>query len=240
MKKLLSILLSAILLFPFSLCFRSFAAGGELFVAPDGNAGNDGTLASPLATLSAAKAKAVLTGENTTVYFRAGTYTFDDTVRFDGADQANVTYKAYNGERVVFTAGRAYTGFEACTVNGVQALRKFVGKQADFNILFNDKTTLPRTRYPESGYLMIHDVDERYCINPDLQVDANFHKGYTALIADRNDIPAMQNIGDVVVRVLHFWKDEMLRVKSYDPASGVLAFTKPSAMTFHKNERYFL
>ncbi len=239
MKKLLSLFLSAVLLFPLSVCFSAFAAGNEIFVAPNGSDSNDGSFSSPLATLDAAKELAKTTGADT-VYFREGSYTMHDTVRFDQTDRPNVTYKAYNGERVTFTAGVPYTGFEPCTVNGVQALRKFVGKQADFNILFNAETTLPRTRYPESGYLMIHDVDDRYCINPDLQVDANFHKGYTVLIADKNDIPAMQNIGDVVVRVLHFWKDEMLRVKSYDPATGVLEFTKPSAMTFHENERYFL
>ncbi|MBQ9551626.1 MAG: right-handed parallel beta-helix repeat-containing protein [Clostridia bacterium] len=239
MKKLLSLILSAVLLFPLAVCFSAFAAGNEIFVAPNGSDSNDGSFSSPLATLEAAKEKAKTTGADT-VYFREGSYTIQDTVRFDQTDRPNVTYKAYNGEHVTFTAGVPYTGFEPCTVNGVQALRKFVGKQADFNILFNAQTTLPRTRYPASGYLMIHGVDDRYCINPDLQVDANFHKGYTALIADKNDIPAMQNIGDVVVRVLHFWKDEMLRVKSYDPATGVLEFTKPSAMTFHENERFFL
>ena len=210
-----------------------------IYVSPTGDDRADGSMAAPLATLSAAKA---LAGEKgvSRVWFREGSYTFTDTVDFTAEDRGGVTYAAYPGERVVFTAGTPYTSFEPCTVNGVQALKKDVGKDADFNILFNAETTLPRTRYPQSGYLQIKDVDDRYCINPDLQVDANFHKGYTALIADRKDIPALQNIGDVVVRVLHFWKDEMLRVKSYDAATGVLSFTKPSSMTFHKNERYFL
>lgn len=219
---------------------QSFAAETDaIFVSPDGDDRADGSVSAPLASLSAAKKLAKEKGASQ-VWFREGSYTFTDTVAFTAQDQSGVTYAAYPGETVIFTAGTPYTGFESCTVNGLQALRKFVGTQADFNILFNAETTLPRTRCPENGYFLIRDVDDRYCINPDLQVDADFHKGYTALIADKNDIPAMQNIGDVVVRVLHFWKDEMLRVKGYNKKTGVLEFTKPSSMTFHKNERYFL
>ncbi len=219
---------------------QSFAQdAGAIYVSPDGDDRADGSMSSPLASLPAAKERAKETGAQR-VWFREGSYTFTDTVEFNAQDQHGVTYAAYPGETVTFTAGTPYTGFENCTVNGVRALKKAVGRQADFNILFNAETTLPRTRYPESGYLLIRNADDRYCINPDLQVDANFHKGYTALIADKKDIPAMRNIGDVVARVLHFWKDEMLRVKSYDASTGVLEFTKPSSMTFHKNERYFL
>ncbi|MBQ7546783.1 MAG: right-handed parallel beta-helix repeat-containing protein [Clostridia bacterium] len=234
------VLMMSLLLGTGGLTMLSSAADTDaIYVSPDGDDHAQGTASAPLASLSAAKALAKEKGASQ-VWFRAGSYTLTDTVSFTSQDQSGVTYAAYPGETVTFTAGTPYTGFEDCTVNGVRALKKYVGTQADFNVLFNGETTLPRTRYPESGYLLIRGVDDRYCINPDLQIDANFHKGYTALIADKKDIPAMRNVGDVVVRVLHFWKDEMLRVKSYDAATGVLSFTKPSSMTFHKNDRYFL
>lgn len=212
----------------------------EIYVSPQGNDGADGSFENPLATIGAAKELAKEKSGGVTVYFRQGTYTVYDTVSFTSADKSGVTYKAYGGEKVIFTAGVPYTGFETCTVNGVNAFKKDVGKDAAFNILFSADTTLRRTRYPESGYLYIKDVDEKYCINPDLEVDADFHKGYTALIADKKDIPALKNETDAVVRVLHFWKDEILGIRSYDPSSGLMQFTKPSSMTFHKNERYFL
>ncbi len=211
-----------------------------IYVSPSGSDEGDGSFENPLATIYAAKELAEEKDGGVTVYFRQGTYTLFDTVCFSSAGKSGVTFKAYNNENVVFTAGVPYSGFEECTVNGVKALKKYVGKGADFNILFNEKTTLNRTRYPESGYFYINGVDDRYCINPDLKVDADFHKGYTAFTADKKDIPSMKNADDVVVRVLHFWKDEMLNIKSYDPSTGLLRFTKPSSMTFHENERYFL
>ena len=220
---------------------NTYAAEPEaIYVSADGSDENDGSLENPLATLAAAKELAKAKSGDVTVYFRQGSYSLYDTVRFTAEDKSGVTYRAYENEKVVFTAGVPYTGFENCTVNGVKAFRKYVGKDADFNILFNGKTTLNRTRYPESGYLYIKDVDDNYCINPELEVDSDYHKGYTAFIADKKDIPGMKNEQDVVVRVLHFWKDEMLGVKSYDSSKGLLQFTKPSAMTFHKGERYFL
>lgn len=211
-----------------------------IYVSPSGSDEGDGSFENPLATIYAAKELAEEKDGGVTVYFRQGTYTLFDTVCFSSAGKSDVTFKAYNNENVVFTAGVPYSGFEECTVNGVKALKKYVGKGADFNILFNEKTTLNRTRYPESGYLYIKDVDEKYCINPDIPEYSDYHKGYTAFIADSKDIAAMKNPDNAVVRVLHFWKDEMLNIKSYDSSTGLLQFTKPSSMTFHKNERYFI
>jgi parallel beta-helix repeat protein len=241
-KKFISFLLTFIIIFGAVFMGESVYAEdtNAIYVSPQGNDGANGSFENPLATIAAAKELAKEKSGEVTVYFRQGTYTVYDTVNFTRDDKDCVTYKAYGGEKVIFTAGVPYSGFESCTVNGVTAFKKDVGKNSCFNILFSDTTTLRRTRYPESGYLYIKDVDEKYCINPDLEVDADFHKGYTALIADKNDIPPIKNVNDAVVRVLHFWKDEMLSIKSYDPSTGLLQFTKPSSMTFHKNERYFL
>ncbi|MBQ6264719.1 MAG: right-handed parallel beta-helix repeat-containing protein [Clostridia bacterium] len=241
-KKVLSVFIALIMI-----CGEVYMAvdvfgsdADAIYVSAQGSDGADGSFESPLATIAAAKELAMQKSGDVTVYFRQGSYTLLDTVNFTSDDKSGVTYKAYNDEKVVFTAGTPYSGFENCTVNGVKAVKKYVGKGADFNILFNEKTMLKRTRYPESGYLYIKDVDDRYCINPDLEVDTDFHKGYTAFTADKKDIPEMKNPGDAVVRVLHFWKDEMLGIKNYDSSTGLLQFTKPSSMTFHKNERYFI
>ena len=74
--------------------------GNEIFVAPDGNDLADGTISSPLATLSAAKEKAKSLSGSVTVYFRGGSYTIDSTVQFDGSDKSDVVYKAYFGNAV--------------------------------------------------------------------------------------------------------------------------------------------
>ena len=237
MKKFLAVLVSAVLLFPLSAGFLSLAAGDEIFVSPDGSDANDGTLASPLATLAAAKEKAKQCDANTTVYFREGTYTVCDTVSFGADDQANVTYKAYNGERVTFTAGKAYTGFEACTVNGVAAFKKNVGKDAAFNALFHDSQKLRRTRYPAEGYLYVSDPSTPDVLNPDDESDFFYHS--TALLTGET-IPAFKNLNDVFIRILHYWKDEMSTVTGFDAASGRLSFSRPTSMTVRQGDRFFL
>lgn len=242
LKRIKCILMTAVIIISAAaMGVTSYAKFPEaVFVAPDGSDKNDGSFGSPLASLGAAKERAKKISGDVIVYFRQGEYTLTDTVNFNSSDKKGVTYRAYSGERVVFTAGTPYTGFEECTVNGVKAVKKYVGTGADFNVLFNSETTLPRTRYPESGYLYIKNVDEKYCINPELEEYADFHKGYTALIADKKDIPVMKNENDAVVRVLHFWKDEMLNIKKYHSDTDLMEFTKPSSMTLHKNERYFI
>ncbi len=213
----------------------------DIFVSPNGDDGAAGTKNAPLATIGAAKEKAKSLSGAVTVYFREGTYTFNDTVEFNSADKADVTYKAYNGEKAVFTAGTAYTGFEECTVNGVRAFKKNVGKSANISTLFNEKTTLKVTRYPEKGYLYPTAVDEKYCLNPELAgTDNGIFLSYSAMTVNPDDLPQLKNPDAVVARILHWWKDELLPVKSYNSNSGLMEFTKGAAMRINDNDRYFL
>ena len=239
MKKILAIILSSVLsltmLLPFS---AAGAEAGEIFVSPDGSDDNPGSYDAPLKTVKAAKEKAKSFSGDVTVYFREGTYTFDGTVYFDSSDKANVTYKSYNGEKVVFTAGTPFTGFEECTVNGVRAFKKDVGTDVDISTLFNGETTLNKTRYPETGYLYPASIDDKYCRNPD--ESSGYFRSYTAMNVNPQDLPGLKNPTCVVVRILHWWKDELLPVKSYDAKTGLMEFTKGAAMTIKTADKYFL
>ena len=210
----------------------------EIYVSTTGSDEGSGAFDNPLRTLSGAKEKAKEYDGLVTVYFRGGSYTFDETVNFTQDDKKNVTYKAYEGEKVTFTAGVPYTGFEETTVNGVKAFKKDVGVSSNFNVLFNETTTLLRTRYPESGYIYAKETDVKYCVNPDSIESC--HRSFTAIEVNGDDIPSFKNPGDAVVRVLHYWKDEMLPVKSYDKQAGLIEFTKGSSMEFRENDRLFI
>ncbi len=237
-KKLISVFLASLLVcltLPFGTVFASGVS--ELFVAPDGNDSAPGTKDAPLATLNGAKEKAKALNGKVTVYFREGSYTLTDTVNFGEGDKADVTYKAYNGEKVVFTAGVPYTGFEECTVNGVKAFKKNVGKGADFNVLFSEKTMLKRTHYPESGYLYVKSVQRSDVVNPDNPSDLFY--GYMGMFAKKGDVPVFKNYEDVVIRILHYWKDEMLTVTGIDTATGHVSFSRPTSMKVAENDRYF-
>ena len=207
-----------------------------LYVAPDGSDSAAGTSAAPLATFEGAKEKAKGLAGPVTVYFRAGSYTFDGTVAFTADDKADVTYAAYPGEAVTFTAGTPYTGFEESTVNGVRAFRKDVG-DADFNVLFSAERALPRPRYPEEGYLSVKSVSDKDVVNPEQEEDV--HRGYTAMTANAKDLPALKYPADVIVRILHYWKDEMVTAASYDRAAGRIGFSRPTSMQIREGDRFF-
>lgn len=240
MKKFISLLICVLLAVPL-FAFPAFAAEHELYVSPDGSDEASGAIDAPLATVSAAKEKAKSLTGDVTVYFREGAYTFDDTVEFTAEDKANVTYKAYDGEKVVFTAGTPYTGFEECTVNGVKAFKKNVGTDADIRTLFNEETTLKITRWPENGYLYPAGIENDYCqSDPEGIKNNEIFLAYTAMTVDPADMPEMKNPDSVVVRILHWWKDELLPVKSYDAKTGLMEFTKSTSMSIRENDRFFL
>jgi hypothetical protein len=89
------------------------SSAAELFVAPDGNDGNDGSLAKPLAGLMKAQS---LAKPGDTVWLRGGTYKLTEAQiarryrawvyvqYFDksGTEAAPITYAAYQGEKPVF------------------------------------------------------------------------------------------------------------------------------------------
>ena len=214
---------------------RAFAAEQTLYVSPDGSDDAAGTIDAPLRTLAGAKEKAKSLDGDVTVYFREGSYTLSETVAFGADDKTDAVYKAYEDERVTFTAGAPITGFTEDEVNGVRAFRKDVG-DADFNVLFSAEQALTRPVYPESGYLRVkerrdEDVD-------DLTASTSFF-ACRGFYANDGDVPFFKNPEDVVIRILHCWKDEMMTLKDYDAASGHLTLSRPTSMTVNAGDRYF-
>ena len=126
------------------------AVAGAIYVAPDGDDANPGTLAQPLKTV--AKARDLVRTKNSamtadiTVYLRGGTYPQTSTLTFANADSGTggfyVKYMAYPGERPLITGGQPIKGwkvsdatnniysasagttaFRQLYVNGVKAIR---------------------------------------------------------------------------------------------------------------------
>lgn len=86
----------------------------EFYVATDGSDSNPGTIDRPFATLGKARnsvREIIRKGldHDMTVYFREGIYTLDETVVFTledgGGETWSITYRAYPGERPVFSSG---------------------------------------------------------------------------------------------------------------------------------------
>lgn len=212
----------------------------DLIVSPDGNDSFAGTLEQPLKTVAAAKekVKALINADvgAVTVWLRGGTYIFDETLSFTADDLSDVTYRAYPGEKVIFTGSEAVFGWHEETVNGVKAWVTQTNLPY-FNILSNGTQTLERTRMPESGYYYV----EEACPQDDAYPDADeLFRGSTSFIADSNIVGGMRNSSDIAVRILHRWKDEFVTVKGFDTATNKLSLSRPTSMTVNKGDKYFL
>jgi len=132
------------------------------YVSPNGNDGSPGTKSVPLKTFQGAvnKVKTVLDGSgDIVVYFRDGTYTFNQTVVLDSNDDGTanqkITYAAYPGERPVFSSLVKVTGWsrykgkimQADLPSGISHVRYL----QDTNENWMNRSTLPYFSTEEKG-----------------------------------------------------------------------------------------
>lgn len=143
MKKLITILTLVVMLFSMTTIIASaetVTTGKVIFVSPSGNDANDGSEASPLATLKGArdKVRAIkasgMPANGITVMFRGGEYKWTETVTFDsqdsGTENAKIRYMAYPGETPVFTGGARIPASEFSPVTDESVLAKWSNRKA--------------------------------------------------------------------------------------------------------------
>ena len=232
-----------------TICTRDFSFGTyDLMVSPDGDDSASGTPQEPLRTIGEAKTR--LTSlrahlpQGVCVWLRGGTYSLRETLRFDADDLPGVTYCAYPGETVVISGGETIRGgWDTTTVNGVSAWVRPVAE--DFSALYGEADQpVRRTRYPRSGYFYVR----AQCLDgalytPETTPWQNYMLGECAFGADPDDLralPGFRNTDDVLVRMFHYWKDEMLPLTGYDPQTGVVRSSKYCSMSPKAGDRYYL
>ncbi len=213
----------------------------DLVVAPYGDDSNAGTLKAPLKTLE--KAKELLknnTGNDpVTVWFREGTYTINETVEFTAEDRGNVLYRSYPGEKVSFSGSKEIKGWTETTINGVNAFVKDISIDSDddyFQSLFKGDKRLARPVYPKEGVFKV--ADPRTEEGIPATWDTGFFTYCVAFYAHKEDIINFANASDVEVKIMHFWCDEHLPMKSVDTSTGRIETTKPTAMIIRVDDNY--
>lgn len=149
----------------------SFAALGAepdaaktYYVAPSGSDSNVGTLEAPFATIQQAQAAVrteIAAGmtQSIVVELREGTYSLTEPLSFvsgDGGTEAfRVTYRAYGGEQVSISGGRAITGWTKGKNNQWTVQVSEAARGAwPFRQLFRDGDRLPRGRFPNAPELL--------------------------------------------------------------------------------------
>ncbi|MBQ2848355.1 MAG: right-handed parallel beta-helix repeat-containing protein [Clostridia bacterium] len=215
----------------------------DIVVAPDGNDADDGTLENPLKTPAAAKEriKTVDTDKTVTVWFREGTYFIENSLDFTAEDKSNVVYRSYPDEKVVFSGAKEISGnWQKKTVNGVVAFVTDMPIESDtdyFRSLFKDGKRLSRSNYPKEGVFKIAAEPK-----PNEAVEGShapdFFTHALAFYVNTNEIFDFENPGDVDVRIMHFWRDDLLPIHSVNKETGRIETTKPSAMRIRTEDSF--
>ena len=216
----------------------------DLIVSPEGDDSNAGTPDSPLKTFNGAKEvlkkSDIPADENVTVWFRAGTYSIDEAIRFTEADRSNVLYRSYPDEKVEFSGSKAISGWSETEINGVKAFVTDVPVENDsdyFRSLFKGNKRLSRSNYPKTGVLKVFGEPLADEAIPGSHAPDFFTHGL-AFYADKNDIIDFKNPTDVDVRIMHFWRDDLLPIHSVNTETGRIQVTKPSAMRIRVEDNF--
>ncbi len=130
----------------------------ELFVSPDGNDTNKGTLKEPLKTVREARDRIREIKNNKEfseniirVYFREGDYYFDKTMAFlemdSGRSEAPIIYRNYNNEEVSFSGGKRIPVDSFKPLQDEEVLDRIISEDAKKKILQVDLRELGITNY---------------------------------------------------------------------------------------------
>jgi hypothetical protein len=187
-----------------------------IYVAPNGNDDNAGTLERPLATIAAAVARVRGTHEPR-VELADGVYQLKEPVRL-GPEDSGLTIEAAGGARPIFDGGTRVTEWSRGRINGrdafvadVSGILSELGRP--FRSLFVAGERRARSRYPLSGYL---------ALEPDTADPQSgpFRGTKAPALADASALPEGWTLEGAELRVLHKWVDERMPIESFDPATG--------------------
>ncbi|MBQ2973629.1 MAG: right-handed parallel beta-helix repeat-containing protein [Clostridia bacterium] len=215
----------------------------DIFVSPDGNDSNPGTIDAPMKTLEKAKESVKFSkapsDKKITVWFREGTYLTENTVEFTSEDRSNVLYRSYPNEKVSFTGAKTISQWSETTINGIDAFVSDVEINSDndyFRSLFKNGKRLSRSNYPKEGLFKVSDPKSDEAIIP--ENEANFFTHSVVFYANTSDVLDFSNPCDVDIRLMHFWCDELMPVHSIDSETGRVETAKPSSMTIRVDDNF--
>ncbi len=216
----------------------------DIYVDISGSNG-DGTQSSPFNSIVSAKEKAKKLRSNgieeeITVWISEGTYIFESTLTFDQTDADNIVYRAMPGEDVRFSGAVCIDEWKEDTQNGVKVFTADIPENVTFDAVTKDGTALPKTRYPETGYLTIETEDHSDALFTPENTIWNLTLGDMAFIGNISYNPeSLKNTENIVVRVLHKWYSDLHYLRAYDKENNKYYTADPFSMTIEKGDRYY-
>ena len=133
----------------------------EIFIAPDGNDENSGTIDAPFKTLDRARLAArdlkKMTSGGVIVNIRGGEYDFSKSVSFSKDDSgkggAPIIYRAYNGEKASFVGGEKIDNSKISTVTSGEIYDKVKDPLAKRKLMKIDLADYQLSELSDYGYV---------------------------------------------------------------------------------------
>ncbi len=165
-KQLFVLLVVTISILPANNCLAQ-----AIYISPDGNDSNKGTIESPLATLTAATGKARILRKNSDqkdpieIIALPGTYTMMQPLELTkldkGTAESPLVFKAGSGGKVIFRGGIEIKGFEKINDNLWKAFIPNVAYyDSYFEQLYVNGKRATRARTPDEGFYSVKGVVE--------------------------------------------------------------------------------
>jgi len=223
------------------------------YVAPGGNDGWSGQLASPnpnrtdgpFATIARARdairelrkpspcrARPGKDGgikRPANVLIRGGTYFLTEPLALSpqdsGTEECPVTYAAYRAERPVLSGGRRIEGWRRVEVGGKKLWAAEIpeAKRGEWYFRQLFVNGQRRPRTRLPKQGFYHFADL-----PDAKPDAPWNQAQNRGKFARGDIRNWDNLGDVEVTAMHLWAESHLPIEAVDEAEQIVTFTKQS------------
>ncbi len=226
-------------------------AGGDatsagVYVAPDGDDSNPGTLLHPVRTLEKARDIArTLNGamkSDVTVNVRGGTYPLTRTLTFSNADSGNggfyVKYMAYAGERPLITGGQAIKGWKLS--DAANNIYSATGVSTPFRQLYVNGVKAVRARSPNLGPNG----------EPNFTRATGWDSGAHNFQVSSSDVSSWKNFTKVEMHLMVLWADNVLRLASVttsgntsylkvqSPEDGII-FQRPNPAFYPSSLRFY-
>lgn len=227
-----------VIMFFVSTCFP--ASGQKIYISPDGNDANAGTIDKPLASLNAAQTRArelrkisnsvqpveviALDGE----YFMLQPLilTSDDS----GTKEAPLVFKSEEGKKAIFRGGIQITGFEEVSNNLWRAMIPNVAfYDSYFEQLYVNGSRAVRARTPNEGFYFVKNVTETVVEKgqgrvPELAIQ-KIELDSTASAAFQSF--TKQDYQDALVIFYHNWDNTRKRVTGFSKESSAIYTAGP-------------
>jgi hypothetical protein len=232
------------------------SAEQALYVAPQGDDANPGTLAQPFATLARAR-DAVRTLKDAgavTVYVRGGSYEMTSPLTLGAGDagtaQQPITYRAYGDEKPTLVGARRISGFRPWKGGILQCdLKGTALENVTFRQLFCDGRRMEMARYPNADYQDPHRGVWAYVLASDPAPATNKSvSDDVARVKDHftatDDVvkPTWTNIQDaqVCIHPAYGWAWNTCGIKSADPENHIINLANPVSYGLMIGDRYFV